>query len=108
MTSEVREYNVHPNGRAFDTIEVTGFPENHGDFTGDGYWGADLDVITHTVYGPFDTDTVLTDELVVDDAPVLTVLTTPARNGTYQLGYTDADQIRPTEPGYYVIVRFRR
>ncbi|MGO1450303.1 MULTISPECIES: hypothetical protein [Micrococcaceae] len=104
VTSEVREYNVHPNGRAFDTIEVTGFPENHGDFTGDGYWGADLDVITHTVYGPFDTDTVLTDELVVDDAPVLTVLTTPARNGTYQLGYTDADQIRPTEPGYYVIV----
>ena len=104
VTSEVREYNVHPNGRAFDTIEVTGFPDNHGDFTGDGYWGADLDVITHTVYGPFHTDTVLTDGLVLDEAPVLTVLTTPARNGTYRLGYTDADQIRPTQPGYYVIV----
>lgn len=104
VTSEVREYNVHANGRAFDTVEVTGFPENHGDFTGDGYWGADLDVITHTVYGPFTTDTVLTDDLVLEDAPVLTVLTTPARNGTYKLGYTDADQIRPTEPGYYVIV----
>lgn len=104
VTSEVREYNVHPNGRAFDMIEVTGFPDNHGDFTGDGYWGADLDVITHTVYGPFDTDKVLTDELVLDEAPVLTVLTTPARNGTYKLGYTDADQIRPTQPGYYVIV----
>lgn len=104
VTSEVREYNVHPNGRAFDTVEVTGFPDNHGDFTGDGYWGTDLDVITHTVYGPFTTDAVLTDELVLEDAPVLTVLTTPARNGTYKLGYTDADQIRPTEPGYYVIV----
>jgi len=104
VTSEVREYNVHPNGRAFDMIEVTGFPENHGDFTGDGYWGSDLDVITHTVYGPFDTDTTLTDDLVLDDAPVLTTLTTPARNGIYKLGYTDADQIRPTQPGYYVIV----
>ena len=104
VTSEVREYNVHPNGRAFDTIEVTGFPKNHGDFTGDGYWGSDLDVITHTVYGPFDTDTVLTDNLVLDEAPVLTALTTPARNGVYKLGYTDADQIRPTQAGYYVIV----
>lgn len=104
VTSEVREYNVHSNGRAFDTVEVTGFPDNHGDFTGDGYWGADLDVITHTVYGPFVTDTVLTDDLTLEDAPVLTALTTPARNGVYKLGYTDADQIRPTEPGYYVIV----
>lgn len=104
VTSEVREYNVHSNGRAFDTIEVTGFPDNHGDFTGDGYWGADLDVITHTVYGPFDTDAVLTDDLVLDGTPVLTALTTPARNGTYKLGYTDADQIRPTAAGYYVIV----
>lgn len=104
VTSEVREYNVHPNGRAFDTVEVTGFPDNHGDFTGDGYWGADLDVITHTVYGPFATDAILTDDLPLEDAPVLTTLTTPARSGTYKLGYTDADQIRPTEAGYYVIV----
>lgn len=104
VTTEVREYNVHSNGRAFDTVQVTGFPENHGDFTGDGYWGADLDVITHTVYGPFATDVVLTDDLVLEDAPVLTTLTTHARNGTYKLGYTDADQIRPTAAGYYVIV----
>jgi hypothetical protein len=104
VTSEVREYNVHSNGRAFDTVEVTRFPDNHGDFTGDSYWGADLDVITHTVYGPFDTDAVLTDDLVLEGAPVLAALTTPARNGTYKLGYTDADQIRPTAAGYYVIV----
>ena len=29
ITSEVREYNVHKNGRAFDRITVSGFPENH-------------------------------------------------------------------------------
>lgn len=49
VTSEVREYNVHPGGRTFDTITVAGFPDNHGDFTGDVYWGSDIDVITHTV-----------------------------------------------------------
>lgn len=104
ITSEVREYNVHPNGRAFDDILVTGFPDNHGDFTGDGYWGADLDQIVHTAYGPFDTDTVLTEELDLASAPVLTSITTPARNGLWRIGYTDADRIQPTEPGYYVIV----
>lgn len=104
ITSEAREYNVHLNGRAFDEILVTGFPENHGDFTGDGYWGADLDEIVHTVYGPFGTDAVLTDDLDLDASPVLTSITTPARNGLWRIGYTDADRIQPTEPGYYVIV----
>ncbi|QIM16029.1 hypothetical protein G7067_05730 [Leucobacter insecticola] len=104
VTSEVREYNVHPGGRAFDTITVSGFPDNHGDFTGDGYWGSDVDVITHTVYGPFESDTVLTDDIELEGAPVLMELSTPARNGTYKLGYTDSDEIRPTDPGYYVVV----
>ncbi len=103
-TSLMREYNVHPGGRAFDVVTVTGFPDNHGDFTDDGYWGADVDELRHTVYGPFATDTELTDDLNLAAAPVLTELTTPARNGVYKLGYTDADKIVPTEPGYYVLV----
>ncbi|MCS5729449.1 hypothetical protein N1031_06710 [Herbiconiux moechotypicola] len=103
-TSLMREYNVHPGGRAFDTVTVTGFPANHGDFTGDGYWQADVDQLVHTIYGPFSTDAVLTDDLDLTDAPMLTSITTPARNGVYRLGYTDADQITPTEPGYYVLV----
>lgn len=104
VTSLMREYNVHPGGRAFDVVTVSGFPANHGDFTGDGYWNADLDELRHTVYGPFATDTELTDDLDLTDAPVLTELTTPARNGVYKLGYTDADKILPTEPGFYVLV----
>lgn len=104
VTPEVREYAVHSNGCAFDNVQVTGFPENHGDFTGGGYWGAVLDVITHTVHGPSDTGTVLTDDLALEDAPALTALTSPAWNGGYKLGYTDADQIGPTAVGYYVIV----
>ena len=102
--SELREYNVHPGGRAFDVVTVTGFPADHGDFHGDGYWQPDVDVLTHTVYGPFASDTALTDDLDLAAAPVLTSITTPARNGVYQLGYTDEDRIVPTEPGYYVVV----
>ena len=104
VTSLMREYNVHPGGRAFDVVTVSGFPANHGDFTGDGYWHADVDELTHTVYGPFATDTELTEGMDLSDAPVLAELSTPARNGVYKLGYTDADQIVPTAPGYYVLV----
>ncbi|GAA3585931.1 hypothetical protein GCM10022198_06520 [Klugiella xanthotipulae] len=104
ITSEVREYNVHEDGRAFDRITVTGFPDNHPEFTGDGYWGPDTKTLTHTVYGPFNTDTDLTDDLDLTTAPVLTKIETPAKNGVYDIGYTDADRITPTEPGYYVIV----
>jgi len=103
-TSLMREYNVHPGGRAFDTVTVTGFPANHGTFTGDGYWLADVDELTHSVYGPFATDAELTDDLDLAGAPVLTTITTPARNGVYRLGYTDQDRITPTEPGYYLLV----
>lgn len=104
VTSLMREYNVHPGGRAFDVVTVSGFPANHGDFAGDGYWGADVDELRHTVYGPFATDAELTDDLDLTTAPVLAELTTPARNGVYKLGYTDEDQIVPTEPGFYVLV----
>jgi hypothetical protein len=103
-TSLMREYNVHDGGRAFDTVTVSGFPANHSEFTGDGYWNADVDELTHTVYGPFTTDTALTDDLDLSGAPVLARITTPARNGVYRLGYTDADRITPTKPGYYVLV----
>lgn len=104
VTSLMREYNVHPGGRAFDVVTVTGFPANHGGFSGDGYWNADADELIHTVYGPFATDTELTDDMNLTGAPVLVELTTPARNGVYKLGYTDDDKIVPTEPGYYVLV----
>ena len=103
-SSLLREYNVHPGGRAFDVVTVTGFPADHGDFHGDGYWQADVDTLTHTVYGPFASDDVLTDDLDLDAAPVLTSITTPARNGVYPLGYTNEDRITPTQPGYYVVV----
>lgn len=60
--SQMREYNVGIGGRAFDTITLTGFPDDHGDYTGDDCWGGDVDEVTHTVYGPFATAAQLNDE----------------------------------------------
>lgn len=104
ITSEVREYNVHSGGRAFDRITVTGFPENHPEFVGDDYWKADTPIINHTVYGPFTNDAELTEDLDLGKAPILTSIETPAKNGIYDIGYDDEDRIQPTEPGFYVIV----
>lgn len=104
ITSELREYNVHPGGRAFDTIEMSGFPDDHGEYGGDACWGADLDEARHVVYGPFADASELTDDLDLSSAPVLARLTTPARNGVYELGWTNQDSITATEPGYYVVV----
>lgn len=104
ITSEVKEYNVHPGGRAFDTITVAGFPSNHGDFKGDGFWKADNDQVEHTTYGPFASDALLVDTLDLSTAPVLKKITTPAKNGVYKVGYTDADKIQPEAGGWYVVV----
>lgn len=103
-SSELREYNVHNGGRVFDIVTVGGFPADHGDFHGDGYWEADVDELVHTVYGPFADAAVLTHDLDLSNAPVLSSITTPARNGVYRMGYEDSDRITPTNPGYYVIV----
>lgn len=104
ITSDVREYNVHPGGRAFDRITVSGFPGDHPEFAGDGYWKADEQHITHTVYGPFTSDAVLTADLDLTAAPVLTTITTPARNGVFDIGYDESERIEATEPGFYVVV----
>jgi hypothetical protein len=104
VTSLLREYNVVHGGRAFDTITVSGFTADHGQFTGDGYWGADEGDLVSTVYGPFASDTILTDTLNLVNSPVLTRIVTPAQNGTYQLGYTNQDEIAPAQPGYYIVV----
>ena len=95
-TSLMREYNVHPNGRAFDTVTVTGFPANHGTFAGDGYWDADVDEVQHTVYGPFATDTVLTDDLDLSDAPCWR--RSPLRPATASTGWATRTRIGSRRP----------
>lgn len=103
-SSQVREYNVAVGGRAFDQITLSGFPADHGTWSGLGGWGADVPTATVTTYGPF--ASAPTSAAVPAGAPVLTSTTIPARNGTYNIGYGAGDIINPHQPGYYVVVYF--
>lgn len=100
--SEMREFNVVLGGRAFDTITIAGMPEDHGTWQGIGGWQADISTATVTIYGP--TARRIETATVPAGTPVLTRITIPARNGTYKVGYTDADRINPNLPGNYVAV----
>lgn len=104
ITSQVREYNVLPGGRIFDRITQTGFPDDHGNFTGAGPWGADVTEVVHTVYGPVPSDTDLTDGLDLSTVPVVATLTTPAVNGVFPIGYDAGEEIVVSASGFYVIV----
>lgn len=106
--SQTREFNVVPGGRAFDRITVTGYPDDHGEFGGLGAWAADLGEATVTVYGPL--AALPTTAEVPDGTPVHWTGTVAAANGSYDVGYDDANPVvapaRATHPGgdYFVFV----
>ncbi|MEN0072292.1 MAG: hypothetical protein AAGC63_15040, partial [Propionicimonas sp.] len=100
-SSLAREYNVHIGGRAYDDIDLDGFPADHGQWQGIPGWNPDRATATVTVWRrdkPFDTAEVPA------DATVLKRVTIPAVNGRHQIGYTEADKIQPYQPGNYVFV----
>jgi hypothetical protein len=107
-TSQAREFNVVPGGRAADTVVVTGYPADHGEFGGLGGWQADLPDADVTVYGPLP---ALPDgPEVPPGTPVLWTGTVPARDGVHEVGH-DRDHpvvapTRATHPGgdYFVFV----
>ena len=101
-SSIAREYNVVPGGRAFDTITIGGFPETQGQFEGLGGWVADGTLADVTVYGPL-AEMPSTEE-VPADAPVFFETQIPAKNGVFNIGYTNDDMVVPTEGGHYVFV----
>ncbi|TFH68123.1 hypothetical protein [Cellulomonas sp. HD19AZ1] len=99
--SEVREYNVVRGGRAFDRIDIDGYPEDHGTFQGIGGWKPDLGTAEVTVYRR---DTPFTTVEVPDDAEAVKTITVPAKNGTYNIGYVEADAVFAERWGHYVFV----
>jgi hypothetical protein len=101
-TSRMQEWNVDLGGRVLDDVELSGFPEDHGDAELPGGWRPDLATSRFTVFGPFEQR--WTEPVVPDDAPVLMSTELPARNGTYRVGLTDQDRIQPNLPGCYVAV----
>ncbi|OCI30278.1 hypothetical protein [Oerskovia enterophila] len=99
-----REYNVHIGGRAFDTVDIDGFPATHTEFEGEGGWIADVDTATVKVYGPFADELVFDSAEVPAGAPVLTEQVIDAVDGTFRIGWGEGNEVIPTKPGYYVFV----
>lgn len=89
--SLTREYNVVPGGRVFDTIVISGTPHDHGQFAGLGRHEADLQHADVTVYGPLESRPTTPE--VPADAPVFWHDTIPATNGTFEIGWDDANPI---------------
>lgn len=104
VTTMVRDFNVVQGGQIHDTVTVSGLPDSHGQFAGQGGWVGDVDEIVHTAYGPLAEQP--TDDLDLAAAPVLGTATTPARNGTYLIGLGGEFQVAAdgSAAGWYVIV----
>ncbi|MDR3152412.1 MAG: hypothetical protein LBT85_03015 [Bifidobacteriaceae bacterium] len=99
--SKMQEYNINSGGRVFDTVKISGMPENHTEFKGleDTKWKSDLDNAQYTIYyyGEKPPET----ESVPDRAMAFYEKTLPARNGEYVIGKTNDDAIIPVRCGYY-------
>ncbi|MCF2706330.1 hypothetical protein I6E29_03500 [Arcanobacterium haemolyticum] len=105
--SQSREYNVDADGRAFDTITISGYMDSHTDFEGlAGYWAPDVDEATVTVYDAgVGRDWKNAGPEVPEDAVVHWQGTVPAVNGRFDIGYEDGDPITGFTPGHdYVFV----
>jgi hypothetical protein len=105
VTSLMREYNVHPGGRALSMSSPSRGSRRTtviSPATGTGTPTSMSSITPSTAPSPptRNSPTISTSPR----APVLAELMTPARNGVYKLGYTDEDKIVPTEPGFYVLV----
>lgn len=107
-SSQAREFNVAPGGRAFDSITVGGMPASHTDFEGLGKHVADVDDATVTVYGPL--EALPSTVEVPAGTPQLWSDTIASKNGRYEIGYDTSNPIVTpkvsTFPGgdYYVFV----
>jgi hypothetical protein len=97
--SQTREYNVVPGGRVFDTIEISGMPDDHTQFAGLGRFEADVQHADVTVYGPLEARPTTVE--VLEGTPVFWHDTIPAVNGTHEVGWDDANPIiAPAEAVY--------
>ncbi|MDR3116839.1 MAG: hypothetical protein LBT91_03310 [Bifidobacteriaceae bacterium] len=99
--SKMQEYNINSGGRVFDTVKISGMPENHTEFEGleNTQWSADLDEAQYTIY--YYGQKPPATSAVPEDAMVFYEKTLPAQNGEYVIGKTDDDAIIPVHCGYY-------
>ncbi len=107
-SSEAREYNVATTGRAFDTVNIAGLPDSHGDYEGDDNWLADVKEARVVVYDAgktADLDWATMTEEIPETAKVHWETKVVSVNGVFRIGYDDKNPITDFEPGHdYVFV----
>ncbi|WP_263120716.1 hypothetical protein [Cellulomonas sp. RIT-PI-Y] len=97
--SLTREYNIVPGGRVFDTITISGLPDDHGQFAGLDRFAADVPEATVSVYGPFESRPATVE--IPEGAPVFWQDTLSAVNGVFMVGWDDENPIiAPTTATY--------
>lgn len=86
----------------WDIVVQSGFPEEHGTFAGLGGWQADIGTVMHELFFvPHGTE--ITDGMT-DGMEPLAVSSTPAVNGTFEVGGGDW-RVDPVHgPGTYLVV----
>lgn len=122
VKSTVTEHSAHVGSELSDTITVSGFPDDHGSFTGneDFGFGADRLHAQVSVWWAGDSDNPANDEqykptgaaVPQEDSHHRKLITwnIPAKNGTFKIGagaldaYGDPMTITAQEHGWYVFV----
>ncbi|MDR3128067.1 MAG: hypothetical protein LBT99_01910, partial [Bifidobacteriaceae bacterium] len=100
-SSKMQEYNINSGGRVFDTINISGMPDDHGDFKGltGTSWLPDIDTANFKIY--YYGQIPPKSQEVPTNAMLFYETTLPAKNGQYIVGKTKEDAISPTHCGYY-------
>lgn len=122
VESTVTEHSAHVGSELSDTITVSGFPDDHGEFAGDEEYGfgADRAYATVSVWWSGDMENADNDKLYKpsgaavpaedDHHRLIGTWELPARNGTFKVGAGSADAhgepiwITAERHGWYVFV----
>lgn len=87
-----------------DDLYISGFPADHGQFTGDAGFEADHPTLTHTLY--FFPAALAVSEENLEAAQVVGQVEIPARNGFVASVGANEFAVRPDQAGTYVFVTY--
>lgn len=103
--SLAREYNVEPEGLAFDTITIGGYMESHTDWAGDGYWLPD-NLRAHVRVYDAGVNPDWSSKKVPPGTPIHWETTVEAVNGVFEIGYDNKNPITGFTPGHHYVFHY--
>lgn len=103
--SLAREYNVHANGLAFDTITIGGYMPSHQQWGGDDYWVPD-NLQAHVRVYDAGEQPDWSGTAVPKGTPVHWETMVEAVNGVFEIGYDDKHPITGFTPGHHYVFHY--